>query len=439
MRLYTKLAFLNTISKGIIFTAFVFFLPLMVRQVVLHHTDQRLHIMKERLIGIINRVGINTFIKSEGDTTFSSYNILKEDFISLEPIADTTAFLERIENTPRNIENVIVDYRVLSFVFQSENKRYLLEIGKSLVTISQLNETIKRFSFYTLILILAITIVVDIGFADYLLKPFQNIIEKKLKPVKHPSDFDFREIKTTTTDFKYLDKSINEMMEKINAAFLREKEFTGNVSHELLTPVSLLQSRLENILTDATISEHVAMKVVESQKTLTRLNKIITALLVISRIEHEQYLKEESVTIQPLLKEVADEIEERLSERNIKINFELGADYIFPRANKSLLFTLFFNLINNAIKYNVQNGSIRIRSMVENGKFIVEVKDTGIGIEAEKIKVLFDRFRKHKKTDGQSYGLGLPIVKAVADFHKIEIDIFSEVGVGSAFLLIFPT
>src|SRR5438105_4219342 len=128
MRLYTKLALVNTISKALIFSAFVLFVPLMVRQVVFHHTDQRLHVMKERLIRIINRVGVNTFIKSEGDTTFSSYNILKEEYISLEPIPDTTAFSEKIENAQRNIENVIVDYRVLSFVFEKEKKKYLLEI-----------------------------------------------------------------------------------------------------------------------------------------------------------------------------------------------------------------------------------------------------------------------------------------------------------------------
>lgn len=438
MRLYTKLALLNTISKALILLAFVLFVPLMVRQVVLNHTDERLHVMKDRLVRIIDRVGINTFIKSEGDTTFSSYNILKEEFISLEQVSDTTAFSEHIENTQRNIENVIVDYRVLSFVFKSDGKKYLLEIGKSLTNISELNVTIKKFAFYILILILTVTVLVDIGFANFLLRPFQFIIERKLQPVKHPSDFDFREVKTSTTDFKYLDRSINEMMEKINAAFLREKEFTGNVSHELLTPVSLLQSRLENIMADPNISENVAVKIIESQKTLARLNKIITALLMISRIEHEQYLKEESISVRQLITEVIDEIEERLDEKNIKLNFKCDTDHVYLQGNKTLLFTLFFNLVNNAIKYNVQNGEINIRCLNENGRYVVEIRDSGIGISPEKIKTLFDRFRKHKQTDEQSYGLGLPIVKAVADFHKIDIDIQSEEGKGSVFRLIFP-
>ncbi len=438
MKLYTKLALFNTISKALVFIAFFSFLPIIVKQVVFNHTDERLLVMKERVLGIVNRVGISTFIQEEGDSSYSSYNILKEEFISLEPASDTTSPFQRIENTQRNIENSVVDYRVLSYVFKMQEKNYLLEIGKSTATITELDQTIKKFALYVLLLILTITVLIDVGYAKQLLKPFQRIIEKKLKGVKHPADFDFREIQTTTTDFKYLDKSINEMMEKINAAFQREKEITSNISHELLTPISLLQSRLENIMSDPSISENAALKVIESQKTLVRLNKIITAFLMIARIENEQYLKEEAVNINLLINEVIDEIEERFEEKHIKIQIKYDAEYVFQQGNKSLLFTLFFNLINNAIKYNVTEGMIIIHSKIENGKFKVEVKDTGIGIDAEQQKVIFNRFRKHQSTDTRSYGLGLPIVRAIADFHGIEIVILANQPRGTSFVLIFP-
>jgi signal transduction histidine kinase len=103
-----------------------------------------------------------------------------------------------------------------------------------------------------------------------------------------------------------------------------------------------------------------------------------------------------------------------------------------------LIFTLFFNLINNAIKYNVPNGKIEIASASKNGKFSVEIKDTGIGMDTEKIKTLFDRFRNRKNLDEESHGLGLPIVKAIADFHKIDIHVSSQPNIGSTFSLIFP-
>ncbi|HEY4797574.1 MAG TPA: sensor histidine kinase, partial [Bacteroidia bacterium] len=136
MKLYTKLSLINSVSKALIFFAFILLVPFMVKQVVLNHTDKRLLIMKERVMDIVNRVGSNAFIKEEGDSSYSSYNILKEEYISLESEADSVENYQRIENTQRNIENVVVDYRVLSYVFQNGGKKYLLEIGKSIANIS---------------------------------------------------------------------------------------------------------------------------------------------------------------------------------------------------------------------------------------------------------------------------------------------------------------
>lgn len=437
MKLNNKLTLVNTASKLLIFIGIVFFVPYMVREVVLDLTDKRLVVMQKRVMGIMNKVGINNFIRTESDSSFASYNILKEEYISLEPIADSTKISDKIDDDERNIENVVVDYRVLSSVFLKDNKKYLLEIGKSLANINQLDETIKKFALYILLVILTITVMADIAFTNFFLRPFKIIMDKKLKPVQNPSDFDFEEIKTSTTDFKLLEKTINEMMEKINYAFLREKEFTSNVSHELLTPISLLQSRLENILSDQSISENVALKVIESQKTLTRLKKIISALLMISKIEHEQYLKDDAVNIKYLVADVLEEIDERFEEKKISVDVKAEIDYVV-QGNKSLLFTLLFNLINNAIKYNVPDGKIFIRTFFENQNCVLEVEDTGIGIPSEKIKTLFDRFKKMKFTDEESHGLGLPLVKAIADFHNITIYITSSEGKESLFKLVFP-
>ncbi len=437
MKLNNKLTLVNTVSKLLIFIGIIFFVPYLVKEVVTNLTDKRLVLMQQRVMGIMDKVGINNFIRTESDSSFASYNILKEEYISIESVPDSVQLGDTIDDDERNIENVVVNYRVLSSVFLKEGKKYLLEIGKSLATINQLYEAVKKFQLYILIVILVITLVTDIAFINFFLRPFQVIINKKLKPVQNPSDFDFTEIKTSTTDFKMLEKTIHEMMGKINNAFQREKEFTSNVSHELLTPISLLQSRLENILSDQNISENVALKVIESQKTLTRLKKIINALLMISKIENEQYLKEDSVNMKYLIADVLEEIDERFEEKNISVDVSAETDFILE-GNKSLLFTLLFNLINNAIKYNVPHGKIFIRTFFENQNFVLEVEDFGIGISQEKIKTLFDRFKKMKFTDEESHGLGLPIVKAIAAFHKIIINISSTEGKGTIFKLIFP-
>ena len=107
--------------------------------------------------------------------------------------------------------------------------------------------------------------------------------------------------------------------------------------------------------------------------------------------------------------------------------------------NKFLLFNLFFNLINNAIKYNREGGTITVEALKENDRFVVNITDTGIGISQEDLPFIFNRFKKLRQSLQQdSFGLGLPIVKSIADFHHIKIEVESEKNVGSTFKLIMP-
>jgi signal transduction histidine kinase len=210
-----------------------------------------------------------------------------------------------------------------------------------------------------------------------------------------------------------------------------------NVSHELLTPITILQSKFENILADENTPQEVSYKLLESQKTLARLNKIIKTLLLISKIENEQYLKEDAVNLKELITEVIEEIEERLTEKNITLNMQLKEDFVYKNCNKSLLFTMFFNLINNAIKYNKPNGSININGHKEGDKFILEITDTGLGMDEDNIQHIFERFKRFDNKGVEGYGLGLPIVKTIMLFHDIDIQVTSDKNIGSTFKLFF--
>ena len=106
--------------------------------------------------------------------------------------------------------------------------------------------------------------------------------------------------------------------------------------------------------------------------------------------------------------------------------------------NKTLLFTMVFNLLNNAIKYNHQGGEIHIKGYKAPAGYVVEINDTGTGMEPESIPYIFNRFKRLHKNDQESFGLGLPIVKTIADFHKIILDVSSVPGKGSSFHLHIP-
>lgn len=168
------------------------------------------------------------------------------------------------------------------------------------------------------------------------------------------------------------------------------------------------------------------------------MSKVIRSLLMISRIDNEQFLRNESVNIKSLLEEIAEEMQERLGSKNLKLYVHHLDEFTFHKANKDLLYTLFNNIINNAIKYNVENGKIEIGSSFRNNKYVVDIRDSGVGIAKENIPYIFDRFKKFKKTTESSYGLGLAIVKTISDYHRINITVESEEHKGTIFSIEFP-
>jgi signal transduction histidine kinase len=167
------------------------------------------------------------------------------------------------------------------------------------------------------------------------------------------------------------------------------------------------------------------------------MSRIIKALLLISKIENDQYLKQERTSVTALLDEVLEEVEERLQEKEIRLYKHFYEDIEYGPCNKTLLFTMFMNLVNNAIKYNKEGGSLMITTRKVNGQLQVEVKDTGIGMEKAELPSIFDRFKRLNKSKADGYGLGLPIVKTIAGFHQIEIKVDSEPEVGTVFTLLF--
>jgi signal transduction histidine kinase len=314
---------------------------------------------------------------------------------------------------------------------------YELNIGEGIDTMQDLKSTIQRFSLWMLLVVILISIFLDLSFVRFLMRPLNKIIGTKLQPVPSPASFNFTKIPSSTFEFNKLDESMNEMMHKLQDTFQTEKEFISNVSHELQTPISIIQNKLENLIVEGKVSEDVMIRLTDSLRTLSRMSKIIKALLLISKIENDQYLKQEEVDIQSLLDEVIEEIEDRLQQRNIQLIKKFYDNYTYGPCNKALMFTMLFNIINNAIKYNKDGGSINITTRMVNGGFTVEIQDSGIGIDESSLSSIFDRFKRLNKNNAEGYGLGLPIVKTIAGFHHIDVKVVSEPEIGTTFILTF--
>lgn len=397
--------------------------------------DNQLIDKLDSIYSLVEESGVEAFIDSEaGLQAFASYNIFKEEYISIEKISDTILY-ELIEYTKRSVEDEIFDFRVISATFEYGGNYYLIEIGQSLTSINDFQKHLKRFAFYFLIVLLTLTILLELSIIQYLLKPFGHIIER-LKTSSHPKSFNYTPVQTSTSDFKYLEENIHGLMKKIENVFNDERDYISNISHELLTPISIIKTKLENFVNNTALSDDELTKIFESKVTLGRLTKLVRTLLLLSRIDNEEYLIIEKVNLYELLERIGNDFEEYFELKKIEFELLSQSKDIEIFGNEELLHILFYNLVSNAIKYTPEGGKIILKQHLENKLPIVEVIDNGIGISKENLPYIFSRFKKFQDTEN-SFGLGLALVKKITDYHKFNLEVESEVQRGTRFIIHF--
>jgi signal transduction histidine kinase len=436
IKLKIKLALFNLLSKLAFTALFLIFMSWIVERVNLRQVDNDLIQKREQVLDLISRIGINPFITADSTDAFGSYNILKEEFISLERINMEEEW-NYIEVTSRLIEDEEIEYRVLNYSFMVDGQKYLLEIGKSLTSIFYAKRNITKVILAFLVFIIIITLLTDLQYNRFLLRPLDKITNK-LKGISNPSLFDKTPVRTNTSDFYSLDHALRELMEHIDELFRKEKEITVNISHELLTPVSVLRSKLENLLLSKDIDPDISVKIEESLKTLHRLQSLVNSLLLIARIESHQYLREETIEVNEVLREILNEISPMAEDKGVILKEEYFQDWQFKEANRSLIFSMLYNVVNNAVKYTSTGGEVIVKSIFQHGKFVVTICDTGRGMTQNQMSTLFSRFKSKINTSGNSTGIGLAITKSIADFHKIEISVSSEPQIGTIISFVFP-
>ncbi|ASU33245.1 sensor histidine kinase [Mucilaginibacter xinganensis] len=437
MKLQIKLALYNTLTKLaiIVFTGVLMFFSL--EKITYAHLSTRLTNKRDVFINNLSSKEISQILSQQ--QSFTNYNILKEEYIFLKSIPYEAGRkpTESFSTQRRTIEKNTDNYLVLTYRFNFENHSYLLEIGDTLDTIIQLKQTIKQFTLLLLVVALLLTLIIDLIFTKYLLAPFYHIIDRKLIKVNDPMNFDYAKVETSTQDFRLLDESISTLMKKIADLFSLEKQFIANVSHELLTPISIISSRLENVLSHEDLKEDSENKIFASLKTLNRLKSIINSLLLISKVENKQFNKNDKIRIADVVDEVYGELEDRMEDKQITFNNNIKHNYSI-RGNHTLMHTVLFNIINNSIKYNrPEGGSIDINDHLTANGYELEIADTGKGMSSQEVEKAFNRFEKLDTDEKESYGLGLAIVKSIATFHDIKIQIISATNEGTSIKLMF--
>ncbi len=220
------------------------------------------------------------------------------------------------------------------------------------------------------------------------------------------------------------------------------KDFLGNVFHEIKTPVFSVQGYLHTLLDgaidDATVNKNYIQK---AAKNIDRLEKIIEDLELITLKENNKMILEYTTfDITRLIKDVFDALELQADEKDIEFGFKEGCD--LPTkvyADYDKIRQVVVNLVNNAIKYGKEGGNVTIGIYNMDHNFLIEITDDGIGIEAEKLNRLFERFyrvdesRYRGKDKIGGSGLGLSISKHIIDAHNQTLSVRSTVNIGTTF------
>lgn len=232
--------------------------------------------------------------------------------------------------------------------------------------------------------------------------------------------------------------AFNAMLDKVEASFCRERQFSSDASHELRMPVAIISACTEDAL-NGDQSPETTENLMTIQREGTRMNHIISQLLMLTRgYEGRYYVEKEWITLRDMLDSIIDELSDMATEANIRLENDVAGDTRIY-ADQSLITQLFVNIIGNGIKYGKAGGMVIISAEGCKERTEILVSDDGIGMSAEDIPHIFERFyRADKARNRTGTGLGLSIVKWIVEIHGGDITASSEEGEGTMFRISLP-
>ena len=232
----------------------------------------------------------------------------------------------------------------------------------------------------------------------------------------------------------YTDEGVGLLVEDITERNLFEKlkeEFLSNLSHEVRTPIAAVQLTLETLLTEESESKRREL-IARALGRLKEVSRILEAVYMLSLDKKGEDFTQ--VNLRELLEDVLKDLGDKLKEKGVSVVEELREEKL--TGNREKLKILLRNLVENAVKYNREGGKVFIRSYKEGENIILEVEDTGRGIDKGVLPLVFEPFVKFESEKGM--GLGLYLVKKIAELHGGSVKVESEKGKGTKFIISFP-
>ncbi|MCD8196868.1 MAG: ATP-binding protein [Lachnospiraceae bacterium] len=288
----------------------------------------------------------------------------------------------------------------------------------------------------SLILLPSLVVLAIIGgflIAGRMLRPIRQIADTAAQ-IREGNDLGKRiELSEGQDELHQLAGQFNEMFTRLDESFQAQQRFVSDASHELRTPAAVISAQCELSLESPQTQEEYEEALQVIQRQSRKMNRLIGNLLDFTRLElqPERYAKEE-LDLTALTEGVCMDLA-LLREKNIELRFEAEPDIHFC-GNRELLTRLLTNLIGNAYRYGKPDGHTWVALHSDEAGIILTVQDDGVGIDAESLPHIFERFyQADASRSGEGNGLGLAMVKEIVEFHGGEITVESEAGRGTTF------
>lgn len=407
MRLNNKTIRNYLLYSSVIFLLTIPVLYLVMRSVLLHSVDRSLKTQLKEIRDNLSEI--------HSQEEIVAWSRLDKD-ISLEPGGDfhkdEIYTVDRYNTRHKEKE----PFREIAGNIQVEGRTYELIIRSSLIENEELLGSILLVQVSVLIILVGGLIWINHRLSKRLWQPFYVALKNmQTFELNKQTSLSFKD--STTDEFNELNSSIKALLDRNSAMFLQQKEFTENASHEMQTPLAIVQSKLELLMQTSPLSEEQAALINALDDTNRRIVRLNKTLLLLSKIENNQYESIDVVETGLLCQRLIRQYQIYAEAKEIKIKEQYSAGAVVC-ANTTLIEILVSNLLTNAIRYNRDNGEILVTA---DSKGLI-VQNTGVSypLNAERI---FDRFHKETRLAGNDdgTGLGLAIVKNICNLYHYTV------------------
>ena len=404
MKLIKKIALIYGISTFIIVilsgTASYYLLETKIEKRI----DSRLKLEKDAIQKNINR---NPSIIL---TAYNSERIRIDTLTPVKPENNSDSIYSLYSQD--ELDKKVYKVRVLRSTIIFSERSFLITIKRGLEGTTLFAESLFFIFLITFTLMFTLVVLVQVFFVRNAWRPFYETLSTLKKSNLHKETVVFD--KTNIKEFNELNTELNDFSKRTRDTFILQKQYSENLSHELLTPLAIIRSKTELLLQAPNLSEQDLLNLDSIIQTVGRLHKVNQGLILLSKIENNKFIDKKTINIKELLNESLENFEDQIRLKHLEVRLEMVPDFEL-NTNPTLLTILVFNLIKNSIFHNIDNGDVKI--MLQNN--LLTITNTG-AINNKNGEYFFNRFVSDKPSEN-SIGLGLSIAKRICDLFGYKI------------------